>query len=168
MASSLQWLACWVFVVGLLTVDLSGAGDALVQAVRDGDRAQTATLIEQGVDINAASPDGATVLHWAAHLDDLEILRLLLQAGANVNVANVYGVTPQPSRHVDAALDRSAADEKAKRADVRVRVSRRELRRQLPADGRSLAGQVRDRGAGGIRSRQIGLHGGGTMGSQHG
>ena len=94
MASSPQWLACWVFVVGLLTVNLNGAGDALVQAVRDGDRAQTATLIEQGVDINAANPDGATALHWAAHLDDLEILRLLLQAGANVNVANVYGVTP--------------------------------------------------------------------------
>ena len=94
MASSRQWLTCWVFVVGLLTVNLNGAGDALVQAVRDGDRAQTATLIEQGVDINAANPAGATALQWAAHLDDLEILRLLLQAGANVNVANVYGVTP--------------------------------------------------------------------------
>ena len=81
-------------VIGLLGVDLSSAGDALVQAVRDGDQARTTALIEQGVDVNAANPDGATALHWAAHLNDGETLRLLLQAGAKVNVANVYGATP--------------------------------------------------------------------------
>ena len=35
-----------------------------------------------------------TALHWAAHWDDLETVRLLLRAGANAKVANRYGVTP--------------------------------------------------------------------------
>ena len=94
MASSPRRLACWACVIGLLAIDLSSASDALVQAVRDGDRARTAALIEQGADVNAANPAGATALHWAAHVNDLDILQLLLQAGANVNVANVYGATP--------------------------------------------------------------------------
>ena len=94
MASSPRRLACWVCVVGLLAVDLSGAGDLLVEAVRDGDRARTAALIEQGVDVNAVNAAGARALHWAAHLSGLNILQLLLHAGANVNVENVYGVTP--------------------------------------------------------------------------
>ena len=114
--SSSPWVVCWVCVVGLLTVDLSSASDALVQAVRAGDQARTAALIEQGVDVNAANPDGATALHWAAHVSDLDTLRLLLQAGASANVSNVYGVTPLALACVNAngpiveALLQSGAD----------------------------------------------------------
>ncbi len=39
-------------------------------------------------------PDGATALHWAAHWDDLDTAALLLRAGADVNAANDFGVTP--------------------------------------------------------------------------
>jgi len=35
-----------------------------------------------------------TALHWAAHLDNLEIAQLLVKNGANVKVENRYGVTP--------------------------------------------------------------------------
>jgi ankyrin repeat protein len=35
-----------------------------------------------------------TALHWAAHLDDLETAKLLINAKANVNATNCYGVTP--------------------------------------------------------------------------
>ena len=38
--------------------------------------------------------DGMTALHWAAYRDDVETARLLVRAGANVNAANRYGVTP--------------------------------------------------------------------------
>jgi ankyrin repeat protein len=38
--------------------------------------------------------DGATALHWAAHWDDAGLAGLLLRAGARVDVANDFGVTP--------------------------------------------------------------------------
>ena len=52
------------------------------------------TLVASGVDVNAAQPDGATALHWAAHWDDGGMAGLLLRAGARVNAANDFGVTP--------------------------------------------------------------------------
>src|SRR5262245_1661075 len=69
----------------------------LVEAVksRDASRAQTLlTARPRRVDPNAKQPDGATALHWAAHWDDERLVDLLIQAGADVNVTNDYGVTP--------------------------------------------------------------------------
>lgn len=42
----------------------------------------------------ATQPDGTTDLHWAAHQDDLETARRLVKSGADVKVANRFGVTP--------------------------------------------------------------------------
>ena len=47
-----------------------------------------------GVDVNAAQPDGATALHWAAYHDDLVTARRLAAAGAVAAAANDLGVTP--------------------------------------------------------------------------
>ena len=44
--------------------------------------------------MNAAQADGATPLHWAAYLDDLQTARLLVDAGADVGAANTHGVVP--------------------------------------------------------------------------
>ena len=44
--------------------------------------------------INAAAPDGATALAWAAFLDLPDMAVKLLDAGAKVNTAGDYGETP--------------------------------------------------------------------------
>ena len=83
-------------IVALSAVALSAAGaDArLIKAVRGKDAATVRTLIKQRVDVNAPQGDGATALHWAAHVDDLTIADLLIRAGARAAVANDNGFTP--------------------------------------------------------------------------
>src|SRR5438128_3296317 len=66
----------------------------LVEAAKNRDTKAVPALLKQQVDVNTRQPDGATALHWAAHWDDLETATLLIRAGANVNAANEYGVTP--------------------------------------------------------------------------
>ena len=88
------------FVLAMLvllssSVALSAATDLrLVDAVKNRDAGAARTLLKQKIDVNAAQPDGATALHWAAHWDDVETAELLIRAGARVNAANDYGVTP--------------------------------------------------------------------------
>jgi ankyrin repeat protein len=66
----------------------------LVQAARQCDRASIRALLAAGANVNAAEPDGATALHWAAYEDDVETARLLIRGGADVKAANRYGMTP--------------------------------------------------------------------------
>lgn len=80
----------------LLALDLVAAGGDLrvVDAARQQDAARVGVLLAAGIDVNAAQPDGATALHWAAHWDDLETAERLIAGGADVNAANDYGITP--------------------------------------------------------------------------
>ena len=66
----------------------------LVGAVRAGDRPAVRALLADGIDVNAAQPDGATALHWAAYRDDPETAKLLLEAGSAADAVNDLGVTP--------------------------------------------------------------------------
>ena len=66
----------------------------VVEAARAGDGDLLRTLIQEGADVNAASGDGTTALHWASHRDDVESVRLLISAGGDVNAANDLGATP--------------------------------------------------------------------------
>ena len=89
-----EGLACALF---FLMVAVSAAGAVpvrLIDAVKAADRDAIRTLLQQRVDVNAAEPDGATALHWAARANDLQAADMLLRAGANVKLANRYGVTP--------------------------------------------------------------------------
>ena len=52
------------------------------------DRAAVVALIKRGADVNAAQPDGATALHWAAHWNEVALADDLLRAGAKPNGAN--------------------------------------------------------------------------------
>src|SRR5438094_712976 len=81
----------------LLTVtSLAAAGPVvpIIEAVTRGDLVSLRSLVQQHVDVNAASVDGTTALHWAANRDDLEAAGLLIRSGARVQARNRYGVTP--------------------------------------------------------------------------
>ena len=79
----------------LTPVSVQGASRALLaDATEKMDRSKIHALLQQHVDVNTPQADGMTALHWATYLDDLEIAELLVRAGANVKVANRYGVTP--------------------------------------------------------------------------
>ena len=67
---------------------------AIVDAARAQDADAVRTFIAEGVDVDAAQPDGATALHWAAYRNDPEVAALLLDAGADVDATNDLGATP--------------------------------------------------------------------------
>jgi ankyrin repeat protein len=66
----------------------------LIEAVKRRDVKAVDTLLTQHADVNAALPDGATALAWAAFLDLREVAEKLIAAGANVNSGGEYGETP--------------------------------------------------------------------------
>lgn len=77
------------------TARLAAASDLrLVEAVQRREEATARALLTQPIDVRASQPDGTTALHWAAHWNELEIVDLLLRAGADPNAATSYGVTP--------------------------------------------------------------------------
>jgi uncharacterized protein len=90
---SARWLACALGASALLG---SAASDAelVADAAMHGDVDRVRYLVASQADVNAAQPDGATALHWAAYRDDPELARVLIGAGAEVAVTNREGVTP--------------------------------------------------------------------------
>jgi ankyrin repeat protein len=85
----------WLILPVVVFCLAAGAADhRLADAVEQRDARTIDTLLAKRADINAPQPDGATALHWAAHYDDLALVRRLLAAGANPNAANDHGVTP--------------------------------------------------------------------------
>src|SRR5262245_6302129 len=80
----------------------------LIEAVKKRDADSVRALLQdrsRRIDVNTATGEGATALHWAAHRDDLAIADLLIRSGARANVANDLGATPL---HL-ACTNRSAA-----------------------------------------------------------
>ena len=66
----------------------------LVTAVAERNEPAVLALLAARVDVNAARPDGATALLWAAHWNDLGLVQRLVRAGAKVSAANDRGMTP--------------------------------------------------------------------------
>ena len=85
----------WIIpVLSVVSMGAVGREVPLVEAVKRADTHAVRTLLQQTVDVNATEADGATALHWAAYVDDVETADLLLRAGANVNAVTRYSVTP--------------------------------------------------------------------------
>jgi ankyrin repeat protein len=90
---SFKNLFAGLFITALLS---SAAGDTrLVDAAQQDDKAAVRDLLNQKADVNKAQGDGMTGLHWAASNDDLELVQILLDAGADVKAETRLGaVTP--------------------------------------------------------------------------
>jgi ankyrin repeat protein len=90
-----RFIASCILSVFALATAHAAAGDLrLVTAGKRRDMSTMRALLKQRVDVNTPDVDGMTPLHWAAHWDELEVVKLLLAAGANAKAANRYGVTP--------------------------------------------------------------------------
>src|SRR5688572_26996999 len=88
-------LATLVMAAGWVASPVFTADDSPVaSAAKAGDLAAVRTLIEKRADVNAPQADGSTALLWAAYNSDADMTRALLAAGARVDAANRYGVTP--------------------------------------------------------------------------
>jgi uncharacterized protein len=72
----------------------AGKDARLAEAAMKRDTAAVRTLLDQKVDVNAPGKDGTPALHWVVRVDDVETAQLLIRAGADVKLADRYGVTP--------------------------------------------------------------------------
>ena len=79
----------------------------VADAVMRGDTIAVRALLKQGMDANAAQPDGMTALHWASARGDARVASMLIFAGARLEAATRNGnYTPL---HLAAKAGRPAA-----------------------------------------------------------
>jgi ankyrin repeat protein len=68
--------------------------DEFFDAVRRGETSKVATLLRAHPDLAwARGEHGKTGLHWAAEADQVEVARVLLDAGADVEAQTSWGAT---------------------------------------------------------------------------
>jgi len=72
--------------------------EALWDAARAGDTASVVRILDAGVDVNATTRYGATALIFAADKGGLEVVRLLVTRGADVNARDRLTRVPGPAR----------------------------------------------------------------------
>ncbi len=83
--------------LGLLLIGglaFGAASSELASAVERRGATTAKALVAKKADVNATQPDGTTALHWAAHWNDLDTVKMLLAAGANPKAANRFGASP--------------------------------------------------------------------------
>ncbi len=157
----IRWCGLPLLVVGIALAagaPLHASDARLVDAAAGQDAAAVRALIDEGADVNAARPDGATALLWAAHWDDLETVELLLRAGADPNAADDHGVTPlmragenASVRVVRALLDAGADPDTTQTSGltplmIAARTGDREVVRALLAHGADVNAVTRETG----------------------
>lgn len=82
-------------VVALLLWAAPPADSPVADAAMRGDAEAVEALIARGADVNVAQGDGMTALHWAAERADAALVRVLLDAGADVTpVTRIGDYTP--------------------------------------------------------------------------
>jgi uncharacterized protein len=72
-------------------VEGSRSDSPVADAAMNGDAETVRAMLKQGVDANAAQGDGMTALHWAARKDRVDLVQMLLYAGANMKATTRLG-----------------------------------------------------------------------------
>jgi ankyrin repeat protein len=85
-ASSLVATASGAEAVAFAAAAKAGQWDAVAQLIREGGGG--------GGSVDVPGPDGTAAIHWAVHAGNRKAVEALVDAGANANAANRYGVTP--------------------------------------------------------------------------
>src|SRR5690242_381891 len=68
------------------------ANPALLEAAQSNDHVAAMRLLSvKGTNVNATGADGATAIMYGAANNDLELVRALIKAGANVKLSNQLG-----------------------------------------------------------------------------
>ena len=86
--------SCLIAAVAVWSAPTSNATAAkttLLEAAESGDRATALRLLAERADPNAVGPDGTTAIMYAAANNDLDLVRALIKAGANVKSKNQFG-----------------------------------------------------------------------------
>ena len=83
-----------VCFIGVASTAYASDVDMLYKAAGDGDSTQVVALLDSGVDVNASTRSGSFAINNAAVENETEVIRILLERGANPNVQNGQGDTP--------------------------------------------------------------------------
>src|SRR5580658_6120878 len=81
-------------VLGFVSLQAAVNITAVVDASRADDLPAVRKLIKEQADVTRAADDGSAALLWAAFRSIEEMTKALLAAGATVDTANHFGVTP--------------------------------------------------------------------------
>src|SRR5690606_17129577 len=89
-------LAVGAFTMLFTAIASAGPPPDLSEAARNADWTAVRELLESdaGADVDVRGRHGMTALLWASQANHVELARLLLEAGAEPNLGNRYGITP--------------------------------------------------------------------------
>ena len=91
MTRQLAFVATFGLVLSLLLTGVNAAVKPVVDAASRGDAETLRQLLRDGADVNEAQGDGMTALHHAADLGDLELAKVLIYAGINIDAGTRIG-----------------------------------------------------------------------------